>query len=150
MEDARKSFSNLQRAARGNDFLGVMIYPMLPKSNEIILGFSYDQQFGPVVVLGMGGIFAELLKDISIKVAPLSFEKSMKMICGLKGYPILAGSRGQKPSDLNALAHVISSFSKLPFEYPQINEVDLNPVFVNENGVLVADVRVILKEQPKI
>ncbi len=72
----------------------------------------------------------------------------MEMIRSIKGFPILAGNRNQKPSDLDSLASLISNFSTLPFMYPQIEEVDLNPVLVNEKGVVVADIRVILKELP--
>lgn len=145
--EAVSAFQKLEQIAHGKDFRGAMIYPMLPKAHEIILGFSHDPQFGPVVVLGLGGIFTELLKDIVIKTTPLSIKKSWEMIRGLKGYPILAGSRGQKPCNLEALASLISNFSNLPWLYPEIKEVDLNPILLYEQEVLAADVRVILKEQ---
>lgn len=145
--DARKAFTHFCEKSRDLNFFGVMMYPMLRKSHEVILGFSRDPQFGPIVILGMGGIYTEILKDISIKTAPISLEKSLEMIRNLKGFPILSGSRGQKPSDLNSLAELISNFSKIPLVYPQINEIDLNPVFVSEKGAVVADVRVILKER---
>ena len=144
--EAISAFQKFEQIAQGKDFRGAMIYPMLPKTHEIILGFSHDPQFGPVVVLGMGGIFTEILKDIVIKTAPVSTKQSLAMIRELKGYPILAGSRGQKVCDLEALATLISNFSNLPWIYPEIKEVDLNPILLYEQEVLAADVRVILKE----
>lgn len=147
--EAIAAFKKFEKIAQGKDFRGAMIYPMLPKTHEIILGFSHDPQFGPVVLLGLGGIFTEILKDIVIKTAPLSVKKSKEMIQELKGYPILTGSRGQKSSDIESLATLISNFSNLPRIFPEIMEVDLNPILLYEQEVLAADVRVILKEQYK-
>jgi acetyl-CoA synthetase (ADP-forming) len=96
-----------------------------------------------VVVLGMGGIYTEILKDISLRVAPVTWEEALAMIRELKAYPILSGARGQSPCDLDALAETIVNFSQLPFLYPEIQEIDLNPVFLFQKGLLVADVRVI-------
>ncbi|NPV77278.1 MAG: acetate--CoA ligase family protein [Anaerolineae bacterium] len=145
--EAISAFQKLEKIAQGKDFRGAMIYPMLPKTHEIILGFSHDPQFGPVVMLGLGGIFTEILKDIVIRTAPLSAKRSWEMIRSLKSYPILAGIRGQKPCNLEALTSLISNFSNLPWIYPEIKEVDLNPILLYEQEVLAADVRVILKEQ---
>lgn len=145
-ESSRSAFRRLEKIGQGNDFRGVMVYPMFSKAQEVILGCSFDKQFGPVVLLGLGGIFTEIFRDVVLKIPPLCLEQSQEMIRQLKGFPILAGSRGQKPCDLPALAQLIMTFSRLPIEYPEISEIDLNPVFVFEKGVLVGDIRVILKE----
>lgn len=142
-EEARQAFRRLETVGSGKELRGVVIYPQLPKAQEVLLGCSRDPQFGPVVVLGMGGIYTEILKDISLRVAPVSQEEARAMIRELKAYPILSGARGQQPCDLDALAETVVNFSRLPFLYPEIQEIDLNPVFLFQKGLLVADVRVI-------
>jgi acyl-CoA synthetase (NDP forming) len=142
-EEAVEAFRRLESIGREKQLRGVVIYPQLPKAQEVLLGCSRDPQFGPVVVLGMGGIYTEILKDISLRVAPLTREEAQAMIGELKAYPILSGARGQTPCDLDTLADTIVHFSRLPFLYPEIQEIDLNPVFLFNKGLLVADVRVI-------
>jgi acyl-CoA synthetase (NDP forming) len=142
-EEAREAFRRLEGVGRGRGLRGVIIYPQLPKGQEVLLGCSRDPQFGPVVVLGMGGIYTEILKDIALRVAPVTKEEAQAMIRELKAYPILSGARGQTPSDLDALAEAVVRFSRLPFLYPEIKEIDLNPVFLYQKGLLAADVRVI-------
>ncbi len=144
---ALAAFDAIQQSARGADFRGVIIYPMIRDAQEVLLGLSYDSQFGPVVVLGMGGIYTELLHDIALRVAPVDHAEAEAMIREIKGAKLLQGTRGRKPCDLNALADVLVKFSQLPFRYPEIREVDLNPVFVFSRGLVVGDVRVISKKQ---
>jgi acyl-CoA synthetase (NDP forming) len=143
---ARQAFQSLQDAARGVDFRGVVIYPMIRAAQEVLLGISNDPQFGPVVLFGMGGIYTELLGDVSLRVAPVGHDEAEAMIRELRAFPILEGRRGQPPCDLDALADTIVKFSLLPFHYPEISEVDLNPVFLYPKGLVVGDVRVIRKE----
>jgi acetyltransferase len=145
---AREAFTSIQEAARGQDFRGVVIYPMIRDGQEVILGISRDAQFGPVVVFGLGGIYTEILRDISLRVAPLDRPEAEAMIREIRASPILEGRRGRPPCDLDALAEVLVNFSRLPFLYPEITEIDLNPVFVLPKGLLIGDVRVIGKEDP--
>lgn len=142
-EEARRAFRRLEAVGRGKQLRGVVIYPQLPKAQEVLLGCSRDPQFGAVVVLGMGGIYTEILKDIALRIAPVSLEDAHAMIRELKAYPILSGARGQAACDLDALAETVVNFSRLPFLYPDIQEIDLNPVFLFQKSLLVADVRVI-------
>jgi acyl-CoA synthetase (NDP forming) len=144
---ARQAFEKLQKIGEGKDFRGVVIYPQVQKAQEVLVGFSYDPQFGPVVVLGMGGIYTETLRDISLRVAPLERNEATAMIRDLKAYPILKGVRGQTACDLNGLADLLVNFSRLPFLYPEIAEIDLNPVFLFADHLLVGDVRVIRKQK---
>jgi acetyltransferase len=147
-DSAREAFTSIQEAARGQDFRGVVIYPMIRDGQEVILGISRDAQFGPVVVFGLGGIYTEILRDISLRIAPLDRPEAEAMIREVRSYPILEGRRGRPPCDLAALAEVLVNFSRLPFLYPEITEIDLNPVFVLSKGLLIGDVRVIGKEDP--
>ena len=144
---AQGAFEAIQAAAGDADVRGVVVYPMVRGAREVILGLSHDPQFGPVVVFGLGGIYAEVWRDISLRVAPVDRAEAEAMIREVRSYPILSGVRGQAPSDLDALADLLVTFSRLPFLYPEIGEVDLNPVFVLSEGVVVGDVRIIRKEQ---
>ena len=140
---AGAAFDRLREAARGKDFRGAVIYPMLKGGREVILGLSRDPQFGPVVVFGLGGIYTEVLQDIALRVAPVDCARAMEMIRGIRAFPLLQGLRGQKPVDLESLAEALARFSRLPFLYPEVQEVDLNPVFVFPEGLVIGDARVI-------
>ncbi|MCD8078172.1 MAG: acetate--CoA ligase family protein, partial [Lachnospiraceae bacterium] len=139
------AFDEIAAMAADKDFRGVILYPMLAKAQEMIVGFSRDAQFGPVVICGMGGIYTEILKDISLRVAPVSKEDALEMLHELKTWPLLAGARGQEPADVEGLAELIHRFSQLPFIYPQLKEGELNPVFVYPDRVEAADARIILQ-----
>jgi acetyltransferase len=116
---------------------------MISGGQEILLGLSRDPQFGPVVAVGLGGIYTEVWRDISLRVAPIDHIEARAMIGELRSKPMLQGMRGQEPRDLDALADLIVTVSHLPFHYPEIDQIDLNPVFLLAEGVLVGDVRVI-------
>ncbi len=140
---AQQAFQQLELAAAGKTFCGVIVYPQIRDAQEVLLGCTRDAKFGPVVMLGAGGIYTEILRDTSVRVAPVDRDEAERMVRELKSYPILSGARGQTPRDLAALANLIARFSELPFLYPEIAEIDLNPVFLFEQGLLVGDVRVI-------
>jgi len=142
---ALAAFEAIRQAAvsKGKDFRGVVIYPMVQDAQEVLLGLSRDPQFGPVVAFGLGGIYTEIWHDVSLRVAPVDRTEAEAMIREIKSFPLLQGVRGQEPRDLDALADVLVNFSRLPFRYPDIGEVDLNPVFLLPKGLVVGDVRVI-------
>jgi acyl-CoA synthetase (NDP forming) len=140
---ARQAFEAIQKSALGKDFRGAVVYPMVKDAQEVLLGLSTDPQFGPVVAFGLGGIYTEIWRDIVLRVAPVEPEEALEMIHEIRAIALLKGARGKPPYDLGALAKTISTFSRLPFLYPQISEVDLNPVFVRQDGLVVGDVRVI-------
>lgn len=144
-EKISKAFKEIEAAAEGKDFRGVMMYHMLDGDREVILGLTNDVQFGPVVAFGMGGIYTEVLKDITFRVAPVSKETAKEMIREIKMYPILKGIRGKKGIDEESLANAISDFSKFPFMYEDIQEADLNPVFAYADGIKAIDVRILSK-----
>ncbi len=142
-QQARATFEKIETAARGRDFQGVVIYPLIRDAQEVLLGLSHDPQFGPVVAFGLGGIYTEIWHDVALRVAPIDRAEARRMIGEIKSFPLLQGIRGQAPRDLDALTDVLVKFSQLPFRYPQIGEVDLNPVFLLDDGLVVGDVRVI-------
>ncbi|HCT65491.1 MAG TPA: hypothetical protein DIC60_09560 [Lachnospiraceae bacterium] len=139
------SFKEIEKAAEGKDFQGVILSPMIKGDREVILGLTNDVQFGPVIAFGMGGVYTEVLKDITFRIAPISKDTALEMIKEIKMYPILKGIRGEKSIDQNGLAEAISTFSQLPFLYDDIQEADLNPVFVYEHGLKAIDVRILKK-----
>jgi len=123
---------------------GVITYSMIPQTTEIIIGMMKDPHFGPVVMFGLGGIFVEILKDTSFRILPIEERDAQEMITEIKGYEILKGVRGEPPKDIQAIKEVLMKVSQLTFENPEINEIDLNPVFVFEKGLQVVDARIIL------
>jgi acetyltransferase len=143
--EALNAFDSMEKAAAGLDFKGVMLYPMLKGGVEVILGISRDAQFGPVILFGLGGVYSEVFKDVALRIAPVSEEEAAEMIAGTRAYNILKGIRGRKGADLKSLAIMISRLSRLPFYYPEIAEIDLNPVFADEHGCVAADMRIIRK-----
>ena len=122
--------------------------PADPRRQEVLVGLSRDPQFGPVIAFGLGGIYTEVLRDVALRVAPVDRAEADAMIRSLRAFPILAGARGQQPCDLDALADLLVRVSELPFRYPEIAELDLNPVFAGPDGAVAGDVRIITQARP--
>lgn len=121
---------------------GVLVQEMVPDGIEAILGVTNDRLFGPAVMFGLGGIFAEVLNDVSFRLAPVTPSVAREMIEEIKGYPVLAGARGRPPADVEALADTIVRLSALALDLEaELAELDVNPLFVMEKGkgVVVAD-----------
>ena len=116
---------------------------MIPQSTEIIIGMMKDPSFGPVIMFGLGGIFVEVLKDVSFRIIPLEERDAQEMITEIKGYKILKGVRGEAPKDIEAIKNLLMKVSQLTMENPEIKEIDLNPVFVFEKGLQVVDAKMI-------
>jgi len=140
---AAEAFKTIRERAAGADFRGVIIYPVIRGSQEVLAGFSREPQFGPVIAFGLGGVYTEVLRDVALRVAPIDHAEADAMIRSLRSFPILAGARGQQPCNLDALADLLVRFSQLPFRYPEIAEVDLNPVFAGPERAVAGDARVI-------
>jgi len=126
---------------------GVSIQRMLPAGVEVIMGMSKDAQFGPVLMFGLGGVFVEVLKDVSFRIVPIARRDAGQMIQEIKGYPVLQGYRGQEPADITALEDTLLKLSSFIERVPEIRELDLNPVFAYADGAIAADARVILEHQ---
>ncbi len=123
---------------------GVIVYSMVPQGTEIIIGMMKDPHFGPVIMFGLGGIFVEVLKDISFRILPIEERDAREMITEIKGYEILKGARGETPKDIEAIKNLLLKISQLALENPEISEIDFNPVFVFEKGLQVIDARMIM------
>ncbi len=129
---------------------GVLVQPMVVGGRELILGGRQDSQFGPVVVMGLGGVFVEIFGQLAMRIAPVSHQDALDMLSGLRGFAILHGARGQAPSDLDAVADTAVRLSRLLTDVPSITEVDVNPlrVFTAGAGCLALDARVVVARQP--
>ena len=136
---------NAMKVTSKERVLGTLISPMVPKGQECIIGMIKDRQFGPVIMFGLGGIFVEVLKDVSFRVAPIGEEDIDEMINGIKGYKILTGIRGEKPKDIGAIKDILSKLSQIAIDNPEIEEIDLNPVIVHEKGASIVDSRIIIR-----
>jgi len=126
---------------------GVYVEKMLNPGLEVIIGMSRDPQFGPMLMFGLGGIFVEVLKDVTFHLAPITEDEALQMLKSTRSYEILQGKRGQKGVDLGAIANGLQRISQLTTDFPQIIELDINPFIVGEAGhdPWVADVRMTLK-----
>ena len=127
--------------------LTFLVQQMVPQGLEVILGGRRDKEFGPIVLFGLGGILVEVLRDVSFRVAPVSEDQAMQMINETKGSILLKGYRGRPLSDIEALSSTISTFSKILIDFPEINEVEINPLFVlpKGKGCIAVDSRLSMK-----
>jgi 4-hydroxybutyryl-CoA synthetase (ADP-forming) len=140
MENARKYKSDAK-------IKGVLVQEMVKSAKETILGASLDPTFGPVIMFGLGGIYVEVLKDVVFRVAPIDEREAINMVESIKTIKLLKGVRGEKPSDLKAIADSLQRLSQLLVDFPEIKEFDINPLLVLEEGkgARVVDSRIILK-----
>jgi acyl-CoA synthetase (NDP forming) len=125
---------------------GVSVQSMAKPGIEIIVGMSKDAQFGPVIMFGLGGIFVEVLKDVSFRLIPILKRDAEAMIKEIKGYALLNGYRGQEPADIASLVGVLLKVSSLVEKTPEIKELDLNPVFAYKDSVIAVDARIVLEQ----
>jgi acetyltransferase len=125
---------------------GILVQPMVTGGRELILGGRQDPQFGPVVLVGLGGIFVEIFEESQVRVAPISQRTAEEMIQDLRGYQILTGARGHKPVDIDSVIEAILRLSQLLTDFPEIKELDINPlrVFYAGEGCRALDARIIL------
>lgn len=130
---------------------GVSVQRMARPSTEVIIGMFTDHQFGSVLMFGLGGIFVEVLKDVSFGIVPLTRRDAKEMLREIKGYPLLEGYRGREKVDVSTLESWLLKISDFVERYPEIKELDLNPIFAYSDGAVVVDARVILRNtvQPK-
>lgn len=116
---------------------------------ELIIGMITDAQFGPALMFGIGGILVELLEDISFRIAPITEYDAREQIHEIKGFPILDGYRGKPKADIDAIVQTLLKVSDLVIKHEEIYEMDLNPVFIYDKGLICVDARIILKKPEK-
>ena len=149
-EQVRDAFDLMMLRVRSrtpNAFIrGAYVEKMGARGREVILGMTRDPQFGPLLMFGLGGIFVEVMKDVTFYLAPITQEEAMQMLKGTRSYALLEGARGQAPVDLNAIASALQRISQLATDYPEVLELDINPFIVGEVGAeaYAADARMTL------
>jgi acetate---CoA ligase (ADP-forming) len=136
----------LTSIGREKEMQGVIVQQMVPGAVEVIVGITQDPLFGPLIMFGMGGIYAELLRDVAFRIHPLTDIDAWEMIRSVRAYQVLEGWRGSKPADINAIEELLLRVSAMVQDLPQIVELDLNPVKVlnRDNGCVVVDARIML------
>lgn len=123
---------------------GVTVQKMIDGGVELVMGMSTDPQFGPMIMFGFGGIFVEVLRDVSFRIVPLTEEDATEMINEIKGRALLEGVRGTMPVKKEALVDILLKLSRLLEANPEIKELDINPLFANSEGAIAADARIII------
>jgi len=141
----RRILDNVRRNRPRARVVGVLVQEMAPASTEVIVGALKDPQFGPALMFGLGGVFVEVLKDVTFRIAPVSEAEAREMIREVKAYPILKGYRGMPPADVDAIVGILLGVSRLVMEHLVVKELDLNPIMVYERGAKVVDARIILE-----
>ncbi|TRZ65556.1 MAG: CoA-binding protein, partial [Rhodocyclaceae bacterium] len=153
-EEAGRSFDTIIANARkykaDAHILGVQVQQMLKGGQEVIIGAVTDTSFGKLVAFGLGGVLVEVLKDITFRLAPATREDALSMLDGIQAAEMLKGVRGSDPVDREALAKLIVGVSELVSDFPEISEMDLNPVFATKNSAIAADVRIMVDFAPKV
>ncbi len=149
--EVRQAFAEIIESVRHYDFeadiRGVMVTPMERSGLEVIIGTKIDDQFGPVIMFGLGGVMVEFLKDVSFRVLPISPRTAGRMMENIRAAPLLKGFRGYPPCDKIALRRLLLICSEIVEAYPEIAEMDLNPVIAYENGARIVDARIILRDE---
>ena len=138
---------NVKKYKSDAKITGILVQEFCPEGREVIVGMAKDPQFGPALMFGLGGIFVEVLKDVSFRVAPITRYDAEEMIKEIKAYPILQGIRGQPPADIETLIDILLKVSSLVTEHPEIDQLDLNPIFAYPKGAKAVDARIILSKQ---
>lgn len=148
-EDVKNAYKqileNVKKHKPKAKIVGVLIQEMAPSSTEVIVGAIKDPQFGPALMFGLGGIFVEVLKDVTFRVAPVTEDEAREMITEVKAYPLLKGYRNLPPADIETIVKIIQNTSRLVMEHQEIKELDLNPIMVYEKGAKTVDARIILE-----
>ena len=146
-EEVGKAYEELMKIPSEKE-KKVSVQKMAPEPiTELIIGMTTDAQFGPALMFGIGGILVELLEDVSFRIAPIEEYDAKEMIHDIKGFPILDGYRGKPKADLNAIVDTLMKISDLVTKHEEIFEMDLNPVFIYDKGLICVDARIILKKK---
>jgi acyl-CoA synthetase (NDP forming) len=150
-EEVVKAFEDMKARmaaiGRASEMEGVVVQPMLKGGEEVIIGMSQDPLFGPLVMVGLGGIHVELIKDVSFSLHPLRDTDPDTMLKQLKSLPLLTGWRGSPPKDIDALREILLRFSALVEDFPEIDQIEINPLMVFDagKGCAVVDARILCK-----
>jgi len=138
----------VRRYAPNAALRGVAVQEMVQGGREVIIGSTRDPQFGPLVMFGLGGIYVEVLKDVSFRVAPFGEKHARRMVEEIKSAPLLHGARGERPCDIGAIVQCLLVVSQMVTDFPEIVEMDINPLRVGDSGAgaVALDARITISE----
>ncbi|MBI2129616.1 acetate--CoA ligase family protein [Candidatus Woesearchaeota archaeon] len=147
-EDAAAAYLKIIKNAGKikNARINGIIVQKMERGTAVIVGMKRDAQFGPALMFGLGGIFVEIMKDVSFRIAPIDKNEALEMIKEVKGYEILKGARGSEKANIDAIADIILKLSKLAIKEKNIMEIDFNPVIVNKKTAKIVDARMMIKK----
>lgn len=150
-KEVEEAFEAIMKSCRAYapkaEIEGVSVQPMARPGTEIIMGMIKDKSFGPVVMFGLGGIFVEILKDVSFRIVPIEKEDAVQMMEEIQGKKLLGGYRGKEAADQETLQKMLVKLSEFVHATPGIEEIDMNPVFAYSEGAAVVDARIILSSE---
>jgi acyl-CoA synthetase (NDP forming) len=140
-----KILENAKKYKATAKIVGVLVQEMAPQSTEVIVGAVKDPQFGQTLMFGLGGVFVEILKDVTFRIAPITRGDAREMVTTIKAYPLLKGYRNTPPTDIETIINILLNTSRLVMDNSRIKELDLNPVLAYEKGAKTVDARIILE-----
>jgi acetyl-CoA synthetase (ADP-forming) len=142
-QEALSAFDEIA-AAMNSGTAAVLVQEMVKGSRELMVGLTRDPQFGPCVMFGLGGIFTEILEDVSFRLAPLEKRDALEMMKEIKGHKVLGAVRGMEPVDLDALAEILINVGRIGLEHGRVKEIDVNPLIIKGRTPLAVDALVVL------
>ena len=144
-DDLRDTFAKMTTSLSAQGYV-VERMVSAPVSAEVIVGCRRDLRFGPLVVVGLGGLYAEVLRDVAVALAPAEPEELEELVLSLRGAALLTGARGRPPLDIAGLARAAAALSRLAAAHPEIAEIEVNPLLVTPDGVIGLDARVVIAD----
>lgn len=145
IKETKRTFNEIMAGLKGVDG-GVLVQEMIKGRRELVMGMTRDAQFGPCVMFGLGGIFTEILKDISFRRAPLKKRNALDMMKEIRGHKILDAVRGMEAADKIILADMLINVGRIGMEIPEVSEIDLNPVIIYKSKPVVVDALIVLEK----
>ncbi len=149
LKEVQRAYDEIVERVGDTPLDGILVQEMVKGSRELVIGMIRDAQFGPCVMFGLGGIFTEVLKDVSFRIAPLERRDALEMAQEIKGAPVLGAFRGMPPVDMELLVSMLINAGKLGLELEAVKEVDVNPLIIWGNKPVAVDALVVLEDQAK-
>jgi len=149
LKEVQRAYDEIVERVGDTPLDGILVQEMVKGSRELVIGMIRDAQFGPCVMFGLGGIFTEVLKDVSFRIAPLERRDALEMAQEIKGAPVLGEFRGMAPVDMDLLVSMLINAGKLGLELEAVKEVDVNPLIIWGNKPVAVDALVVLEDQAK-
>lgn len=149
LKEVQRAYDGIMERVGSTPLDGILVQEMVKGSRELVIGMIRDAQFGPCVMFGLGGIFTEVLKDVSFRIAPLERRDALEMAKEIKGAPVLGAFRGMAPIDMDLLVSMLINAGKLGLELEAVKEVDVNPLIISGNRPVAVDALVVLEDHGK-